>query len=503
LKTELSGIRVTYSGLISLVVNLVALFIGMIFLVIVTRTVSQVDYGTWGLIAGLLVYPTMIEPIVSFWTTREIARGIESGRTAVFSNGILSIGGFAVYLLIAYVVSMQTEVQQSILLFGAIIVPLLFINRTLNAINVAWKPHLVSYGYLSFVVIEVISALIFVHFLQMGTSGIILAVTSSYIVSILVLAVFAREKIKSKIQIKFLKKWLKFSWLVAYPSITATIVFLDVIVFSVLTGTVFGVSYWTAAIMISVLIVSSGLVTIAIYPKLLQGSQGKYLEDNLIHMLYFGIPFTCLIIFLSRPILFLLNPVYEVAVPIVIIVALTFFLRTLSSVFQNYLKGMESVDTYEKSGFKDYLKSKLFFVPTLVLIQYSLYIILLIVMLLLLISTSSQFELVIYWSVIALVTQVPFTIYFYMLVRKNLTLKLDTYTIFKYLLVGIGVFGIVYVLTEEFLVYTNNLLQFVPHLFLFILFGIGSFFAITYLVDYRTRKLVKAIFHEFKSQKFF
>lgn len=495
----MSGIRVTYSGLISLSFSLVGMFIGMIFIVIVTRTVSQVDYGTWGLITGLIVYPTMIEPIVSFWTTREIARGTESGKTAVFSNGILSIGAFVAYLIIAYVVSMQTEVQQSVLLFGAILIPAIFLNRTLNAIHVAWKPHIVSYGYLSFVVIEVLSALILVHFLEMGTVGIILAVTAGYIVSIIILAIFAREKIKNKIQIKFLKKWLKFSWLSVYPAIGTSVLFLDVIIFSVLTGSVFGLSYWTVAIMISVLISSSGLVTIAIYPKLLQGVKGRYLGDNLVHLFFFVIPFTGLIISLSRPTLFLLNPVYEIAIPIVIIVALTYFLRTLSGVFQNYLRGMESVDTYEKSGFKDYLKSKLFYVPTLVLIQYSSYIILLIIMLLLFTSTSSQFELVIYWSVIALVTQIPFTVYFYALVRKNLTLKLDLGSIFKYLIVGIGVFGIVYVLAEEFLVYENNFFQFVPQLLLFVLFGIGSYFIITYLIDWRTKKLVEAIFHEFKS----
>ena len=59
----MSGIRVTYTGLISLVGGMVSVFTGVIFTLIITRSVTPEEYGTWGLIIGLITYVTLIAPI--------------------------------------------------------------------------------------------------------------------------------------------------------------------------------------------------------------------------------------------------------------------------------------------------------------------------------------------------------------------------------------------------------------------------------------------------------
>ncbi|MDE2590135.1 MAG: hypothetical protein KGL95_10795, partial [Patescibacteria group bacterium] len=87
----MSGIRITYSGLILFVVGLISVFTSLISNFLITRNLTITDYGTWGLISGLYGYIVVIEPIMSYWATREIARGIESGKTAMFSSGIFSI----------------------------------------------------------------------------------------------------------------------------------------------------------------------------------------------------------------------------------------------------------------------------------------------------------------------------------------------------------------------------------------------------------------------------
>ena len=75
----MSSIRVTYSGLISFAVGIVTVVTGLVFTLIVTRQLSQDEFGTWGLIGGLISYALIIGPIVSYWSTREIARGENSG----------------------------------------------------------------------------------------------------------------------------------------------------------------------------------------------------------------------------------------------------------------------------------------------------------------------------------------------------------------------------------------------------------------------------------------
>ena len=61
----MSNIRVTYSGLISLAVGFSSLLTGTIFTLIVTRSLTPEEFGTWGLIGGLLSYVLIVEPIIS------------------------------------------------------------------------------------------------------------------------------------------------------------------------------------------------------------------------------------------------------------------------------------------------------------------------------------------------------------------------------------------------------------------------------------------------------
>ena len=56
----MSGIRVTYSGLISFVVGLASVFTGIIFVLIVTRQLTPEEFGTWNLIGGLIIYVIII-----------------------------------------------------------------------------------------------------------------------------------------------------------------------------------------------------------------------------------------------------------------------------------------------------------------------------------------------------------------------------------------------------------------------------------------------------------
>ena len=80
---RLSNIRVTYSGFISLGTKFSSIITGLVFTLIVTRTLSPEEFGTWALIGSLIIYAIIINPIISYWTTRETARGIESGKTSI------------------------------------------------------------------------------------------------------------------------------------------------------------------------------------------------------------------------------------------------------------------------------------------------------------------------------------------------------------------------------------------------------------------------------------
>ena len=124
----MSNIRVTYSGLISLTGGIISIFTGIIFTLIITRSVTPEEYGTWGLIVGLITYVSLIGPIVSYWSTRDTARNIQSGKTAVLSSIFLSIGAISIYILVSYLMGNYTNVERNVLLFAAILIPTMFVN---------------------------------------------------------------------------------------------------------------------------------------------------------------------------------------------------------------------------------------------------------------------------------------------------------------------------------------------------------------------------------------
>lgn len=498
---RLSGIRVTYSGLISFVVGIGSLLTGILFTLITTRSLSPVEFGTWNLIGALITYVTIVEPIASYWSTREIARGIESGRTAFFSSGIFSAGGVLAYVIIAYFISGQVHADKSVVLFAGILVPAIFLNKTLTAINLAWKPQSTSYGTLAFEFTKVPSALLFVYFLHMGLLGAILSTFVATFVSIMILLVYAREKIRERVKKELLRKWLRLSWLSVYPAISNLVFYLDVVVFSIMSGSVIGLAFYSTSFTIASLGAYAALISRAVYTKLLEGGKVKHLEDNLLRFFYLAFPLSAISIVFAKPALFALKPVYVIAVPVVIFLTLRALLHTVDGLFYQSLLGIEKVDIDENSKFKDYLKSNLFFVPTIILIQVSVYVIALLLGLLFLKQYAHEtIDLVIYWSIISVGTQIPFTIYYYLLTRKFIKFKINSILLLKYILVCVVVFGITYLLMNQFLIYENNVFKFVPRVLLLVSIGMIVYLFVTYLVDSKTRILFHAILDELKGK---
>ena len=498
----MSGIRVTYTGLISLIGGIISIFTGVIFTLIITRTVTAEEYGTWGLIIGLITYVMLIGPVVSYWSTRDTARNIQSGKTAILSSMLLSIGAVSIYIVISYLMSNYTNVEQNVLLFAAILIPTMFINGILTAINLGWKPHAISYGTLAYGISSIPLALFLIYYLNFGVTGIIISVFLANIVSIIILFYYAKEKIVNRFNKAFLKKWLKFSWIPIYPGIAVLVAGFDISIFTIITGSVIGLAFWTAAMVFPAMISHTGLISRAIYAKLLEEKTKEFMSENLTLVFYFGIILISLVITFARPALYALNPIYEIAFPVAIIMSFEVFLSVFTNIFLLSLAGIERVDKFENSTFKDYLKSKLFFPQTIRLIQTSIYVLILTVGLLILVGFgSSNQELLLFWASIALITQIPLVCVLYYLVQKNIMIKLEISRIAKFVLIAIGVFGFTYVLTTQFLVYSPDIASFIPNVLMFASFGVGLYIIITYLIDNKIRNLVHAVIYEIKTKK--
>jgi len=495
------SIRVTYSGFISLIIGLFNIGLGIGFTIIVTRTLDVLQYGTWGFIGGIVVYATIIEPVITYWTTREVAREEKSGKTGIFAGLIFSGIGSIIYVISVLITVEQTDAEQSIVLLGIILVPVTFLNRVLTSITIGWRPQGVSYGQIVFGATQVFGALFFVYFMKMNIEGVILTVTTAYVISILFYINYNKKQLIDSIKIKFLKKWVNLSWISMYPALGDMIYALDIMVFSVITHSVIGLAFWTASTMLSIVISNAGLISRAVYSKLLQGKNTEFVQDNVRHLFYFAILFLGFTITFAKPGLFVLNPEYIVAEYIVIFLALKSFLYVISGNLRTFVTGIETVDTDKNSTFKDYFKSKLIIMSTLELIQSISYIVFLsITISILVLTVESQIELVTYWAGIALIVQIPISIGSIILFKKYFPFKFDYKAIIKFSIVAVFVFGITHLMMEEFLEYKPALIDFFPSVVIFGVFGIMAYIGITISIDKKTRLLVKSVLGEIRNR---
>ncbi len=499
----MTGIRVTYSGLILFGINLTSIVTGLVFTLIVTRSLSIDEFGTWGLINGIIMYALIISPIITYWTTREISRGEKTAKTAIFSSGGLSIIGLIIYLTAAYFVGIQSDVDVSVLLFAAILVPLIFLDQSSVAINLGYKPQANGYGFLAFELSKIPSGLIFVYFLQFGVEGAILASLVAYIIKISVQIFFARKILRSHFQKKYIKKWFKLFWLPIYRTLPSVIALSDVIVFSIITGSVTGVAYYTSARTVGFLVNHVRAFNQGLYPKLLQSEKQEFIQENFIKLFYFAFPLIAFSIIFAKPALFALNPIYQIAAPIVVVISIRTFLTTLNKALYDVHLGMEGIDKDLKSiSSKDYLKSKLMLFPTIDNIKQGVYIGVLVLVLYILSSqTESTIELVFYWVLINLVVEIPVTVYMIYLTKKSFTIKIDKISILKYLLASIIVFSFMSIIIEEYLEYKISIFEFLPYLLLYGVVSMIGYLGVTYLIDKRTKILVKAILNEIIKKK--
>ena len=496
----MSGIRVTYSGLISFAVGISSIITGLFFILIVTRQLTAEELGTWTLIGGLLVYVIVIEPIVSYWTTREIARGEKSAKTALITSTSFSGMATIIYLGIVFFVSLDSEIDKGVLYFGAILIPITFVNRVLLAINYGTKSYTMSIGVLGFEISKIPFGVLFVYVMKMGVEGAIMATVLAYSVSSIILFIFARNQIRDKINYSYIKKWFKLGWLSTFPQISTFVIKLDILIFTIFTGGVTGLAYYSVALAISSLPMQAAGISRAVYPKLLSDERGSILQENLTRVFYFLFPLAAISLTFMEPALFALNPIYQSATVVVLILTIRMSFGSIFSALYQALLGIENVDKNQNVNFRDFIKSKLFTIPLVNIVKSTIYIILLAAIFFAFSQDHSELDLVIFWMIILLVSDIPYYVYIFILTRKNFELRLEKLTITKYAVTTISVFIPLYFLTKQYLVYETSIFDFLPNLVLFVILGVISYIGITFVIDNKTRNLAYGIINEIRGR---
>ena len=498
----MSDIRVTYSGLIAFVVGLVSVFTGMFFVIIVTRRLTPDEFGTWSLIGTMIGYFLISETLISFWNTRQIARGEEVGKTSLVSSITFAFASIPFYVILVYFVSQSSNAIYSSLILGAILLPVIFVSSTLSGVNLGHKPQVTSYGSLIFEITKIPVALLLVLFFDLGVTGAIVTILIAYLLRIAVQLYFARTKLVKAFSLRILRRWLKLGWLPLYSQANTLLQSLDILFYTFLTGSVIGIAYYSAALAIAALVKHSSKVSQALYPKLLSGASHEFVYENFIRFTYFAIPLLGLTIIFAKPAMFALNPLYEAASTIAIVLSFKLFFSTIRINLNKVVQGIDTVDIDQNPKFSSLLKSKIFFVQTIKHIHSISHIVIIVTIIIILFSYGlSELEIVTWWALASASLEIPFLIYMWIYTQKHIKFSFPFINSAKYVGATL-VFMLVFVFTSESIItYHISIYDFLPGLILQLALCIGIYLGITYLIDSKTRNLFKAILVEITSKK--
>lgn len=493
----MSNIRVTYSGLIAFLVSFISVITGTFFVIIVTRRLSPDEFGLWTLVNNVLFYVLILDPIISYWTTRQIARGEKVGKSAVLTGSLFSGAGFVIFFIMLIFVSSNLNVNLYVLLLAVTFAPLNIISGILGSICLGYKPHLVSYGIFAFETSKPVLGFAFVYLLHMGIGGAFLAVILASTIRIIMLTVTIWPLLRGKIQKQIIKFWLRMSWLVAYRHISGIIFRLDVLLISVSMNSLSILAFWGATQTIGYVAINAGNIAQALSSKIIATGQKEISEEIMRKTMYFAIPITAASIVFAKVALNILNPLYVGIVYSVYLVSLASFFNVIRGVNYTVLTSYETVDVDKQSSFKEYVKSKLFLVPTLNYIYYTSYVALLAFFLFVVRTPQmSQIFVVSIWSLILFTTTVPFAVYTTVLMKRQYNIRFPYVTTIKYVVVAtLSSIMIVYI-SQDTLEYNENISNFIPQVIPFILIGTFLYFGITYLIDPATKNLFRSIISE-------
>lgn len=497
----MSNIRVTYSGLITFVVSLISVFTGMFFVIVITRRLSPDEFGTWSLIIGLVTYFAIAEHIVSYWNTRQIARGEQVGKSSLVSSGLFSVAAMPLYLILAYFLVESSNVNWEVLIFGLLLVPVFYVSHNLLGINQGHKPQATSYALLIFEIFKIPAALVFVLILDLGILGVIYATLAAFLLKIAVQIYFAKPKLRDKFHFDHIRYWLKLSWIPLYATVPTQIRHADIFVYTFLTGSVLGIAYYSAALAIAMIVHHSISITKGLYPKLIAQGSHEYIRENFIRLFYFAIPLLGLVIIFSKPGLFVLNPAYENAQIIVILLAFYAFFETLNQALQSILLGIERVDAEKNPTFSQLVKSQHIHLSNVRIVNSVIYISVMTILLITLNSeTISEFELVTWWALAAALSVLPILAYVWIQTKKRVKFSFPYQNIIKYVGATIAMI-VVYILTNELILhYEPSIYDFFPSLIIQFSICVGVYLLITYITDKKTRTLFLAILNELKNK---
>jgi len=355
-------IRLHYSGFIIFAAKLLTVATGMGFTLLITRTVSQEEYGYWGTLNIILPYFTLLSTAFPFWVMRFVARDKEGAtRTGILANTTIGAIATLVYIALFPLVVPAYGLGNYLTFYFVASINIIeaYLIAILEACLQARRPQFVGYGLLIGEVIKILLAYVFIVILRLSLLGVVSSIAIAFAVKVTFYIKTVWKELQGRIVFGYITEWMKGSTLNIMNIVgdrVAAIIFLILPIY----GTEIAASYYWAAAPIANIIAYSSFLAFALYPKILAENKLEEATMSLRLVLMFSIPMTVALITIPTSYLLILKEnVYIDATPVLMILAIDAFILTISSTFGSVLFGIEKVDEKAKIPLKQAIKSRL------------------------------------------------------------------------------------------------------------------------------------------------
>jgi O-antigen/teichoic acid export membrane protein len=368
-KTE---IRVQYSGFVIFASQIISLFTGVVFTLLLTRNMGTDEFGAWSFIFYVIGLFTLFSGLFPFWATRFVARGKEgSVKTAIVSNFMVALAAMAVYLLVVtgiLNILHVSSVSLSVFLLAALQIINLHLVVVFEACLRSIKPQATGYGLLVEEIVKV--GLAFGIFLGTGQLfyAAIIGVIVGASVQIGVYAWLLREQFRQRIHFGYVTEWLKGSAALVYNVVGIQLVGVA-LYFLVHFGGESALGDYQAAVTFSTVIGYAGSLAFALYPRMLAKECPEDIIVSFKNMLMLALPMATVALTMATSLLTILNASYNAASPILVLLTIDALIVLVLQFYTLCLIGTETLDAAGKISFGTLAKSKIFKVFSLPYIQ--------------------------------------------------------------------------------------------------------------------------------------
>ena len=502
-------IRLQYSGFVIFAAKMLSVATGLIFQFMVAwYTLGRPgEYDIWFNVSDVLAYFTILVGVAPFWVMRFVARGKEgAAKTGFVTNLIISVISTIAYLSLIPFILPMLGISSNFLpvyLIASLQIVEIYLLTIFESCLQATIPQTIGYGLLVQQVGKV--ALGYVLIVQLGQPliGALLAT----IIAISIQAVYYFKILtplfKEKIQLKYVKPWLKGSLANIYNVIGNQIAAYGFIMLYDMGGEG-SRGRLGAAATISNVISYSSFLAFALYPKLLADRKREDVTTSLKMVLMFAIPMTVVAIALSDIYVTILRRDYPDAGIVLIVLAVDTLITVTYSIFGSVLFGMESLDQDEKISFKRLVKSRLFIVFSMPYIRSA---IVLPVTYYMLITYAFNQPLLaaLSISVINMVGHIVAFSVLFVLARKTIRFDVPWKSISKYVLASAVTGALLFLLPHPAVVpataTTMEIIFYIAQTLVLTAIGAVVYLGMVMAIDKEARKLPKSILQEIIGRK--